>query len=1105
MKRPTLWLNMIVKNESHILPRLLESVLPWVDGYCICDTGSTDTTWEILERILGASGLPGKLLREPFVDFATTRNVALRAADGLSDFLLLIDADMVIDGDVALFQQWMANAAADTDAIHVLHGNAHFFTENIRLVRNNGKSYYIGVTHEVLVFPPTFRIHHVPRSLLFFNNVADGGSKTDKYTRDIRLLLEGIRQEESLPEHKTSPSLLHSRYHFYLANSYFDNKQFSTAVEWYLKTLALATGWEQEKYVCCLRLYQVYSSGVLLGFGKETGFYYLVKALGYDPERAEALWPLLQHYCAEGKNEIAYSYYRLVQPWYETLLNKSVTEASADKLFVEVDKMYFFVPYMMIIASFQVKQYATGLYMFRLLFTKKHPFVERWWIGNLFHNFGAFIEHMGTGPERSTLFAALDGYLQFLHDQHDYDLVPHRDTLAKYATVVASETPFLQEWLATAKIPVPCTTFSVDVCRATRNVLLYTGFHDYPWNETYRRHHALGGSETAAACWARAFPACAGFRIFVTGHVQNETVEDGNDSYTRYVDWKGLPDLLATTPFHTVVVSRYIGFFDMFPQVSAAQRFVWLHDTDFLPYTHHPPWPTTEDLLQRHGDRIDAYVFQTTWHSDHIHAKYSAWLPREKLRIINNGIEPESFPWRRTKVRNKFLYSSCVERGLSALLELWPRLRAAVPDATLVIAGYNPFPKISHDPRIDEFAMHHFIQQHSDSIRHVGRLSRAELYEEMATTDGWLYPTDFTETSCITALEMLYSGVVCLYYPVAGLVDTLGDYGVVMERGREVDAWTELTDEAKDTLRERGRKYARGCSWRHRNNVWLNEMGFDLSRRCRYIFSLTTLPSRLPRLAATLDSLLHQKLSPDAIYVHVPTSYTLRPDLSSSGNGDTSADYYYYEALKKRYAGDRVFFHPVDADHGPGTKLTGILEDGLLEDWTPVGNEKNDTTYVVCVDDDLLYDPAMLAHFDEWQRTHPNKNVPVASYYRDIDQAFPEVPQGQGADGFFFRVEALSGFRAFFQRLLRGIDSPLLLLHDDLFLSYYAAWCGSPVQPIPLPPDISVIYQDEQCQQDALQTLQGFCERKRLTPLLWKHLTTLFPLKVEDNVTLKNV
>ena len=42
-------LNMIVKNESKIIVRLLQSVYKLIDAYCICDTGSTDDTIEVIE------------------------------------------------------------------------------------------------------------------------------------------------------------------------------------------------------------------------------------------------------------------------------------------------------------------------------------------------------------------------------------------------------------------------------------------------------------------------------------------------------------------------------------------------------------------------------------------------------------------------------------------------------------------------------------------------------------------------------------------------------------------------------------------------------------------------------------------------------------------------------------------------------------------------------------------------------------------------------------------------------------------------------------------------------------------------------------------------
>ena len=63
---PTLCLNMIVKNESNIIQRLLDSVVDIIDTYCICDTGSTDNTIEIITNYFNNKNIQGKIVQEPF-------------------------------------------------------------------------------------------------------------------------------------------------------------------------------------------------------------------------------------------------------------------------------------------------------------------------------------------------------------------------------------------------------------------------------------------------------------------------------------------------------------------------------------------------------------------------------------------------------------------------------------------------------------------------------------------------------------------------------------------------------------------------------------------------------------------------------------------------------------------------------------------------------------------------------------------------------------------------------------------------------------------------------------------------------------------------------
>jgi len=57
----TICLNMIVKNESLIITRLFDSVVNIIDTYCICDTGSTDDTINIIEKYFNDKSIKGKI------------------------------------------------------------------------------------------------------------------------------------------------------------------------------------------------------------------------------------------------------------------------------------------------------------------------------------------------------------------------------------------------------------------------------------------------------------------------------------------------------------------------------------------------------------------------------------------------------------------------------------------------------------------------------------------------------------------------------------------------------------------------------------------------------------------------------------------------------------------------------------------------------------------------------------------------------------------------------------------------------------------------------------------------------------------------------------
>lgn len=83
----------MVKNEQDRIVRTVSTCVKVIEHLVVLDTGSTDNTINNIKNYCNKINLPLKLVESPFENFSKSRNVLMRACDGVCEFMLLLDAN----------------------------------------------------------------------------------------------------------------------------------------------------------------------------------------------------------------------------------------------------------------------------------------------------------------------------------------------------------------------------------------------------------------------------------------------------------------------------------------------------------------------------------------------------------------------------------------------------------------------------------------------------------------------------------------------------------------------------------------------------------------------------------------------------------------------------------------------------------------------------------------------------------------------------------------------------------------------------------------------------------------------------------------------------
>jgi glycosyltransferase involved in cell wall biosynthesis len=652
----TISLVMIVKNEEKILEKCIDSVKSIIDEFVIVDTGSTDSTKDIIKKY-------GKLHEVPFTNFVETKNKALKFAT--SDYILFMDADETIVSGLDLLKE---NADKGADCVHgriveYYNGEISNVYNRARLWKNNKSWKFVGPgVHEAITGKGTpvtdYRIvvehNHSHRS---------AESYTIRNGQYINILTSHLSKNPD-----------DSRGIFYLARTYKDNADYLEAITQYKKYLKLNTGYLDENWQAAYDIGICWNA--LSEYNLAIQAFELAESI--DANRSENLTAIGVIYFKLSKWNLAIKYFeKALKP----LPNHVI-------LFMNPKDYYQNPLEYLVLAHNEINNYKKARDYADLL-SKSYEKPDARLVNNL-----TILNKMAY----KTIFLCLGNTPEEVYGN-----------VMEKRGVGGVETTYLEVPFELAKRGHTCFVF----CKCETEHT-YKGVYFVPFGKIHE--------------------------------------------YTNLN-----PDVIIT--------SRWFDVLGNFPN---AKKVIWVQDIFAPDYSGLNVY-----------ENSDAIVCSSLWHQEYLAQRLQ--LPVSRVHVIPLSIRKELFADKHiARIPGKVIYSSSPDRGLYLLKDMWEDIVKAVPNINLTVAyGWDTQKNASKDEHWQEktqkdiATIEEFVKKHNN-ITLTGRITKEQLAKEMLSSNLYLYPHNFWETFCITALETQAAGIPMITTGIGALNTTLSKKGNVL-------------------------------------------------------------------------------------------------------------------------------------------------------------------------------------------------------------------------------------------------------------------------------------------------------------------------------------
>lgn len=285
------------------------------------------------------------------------------------------------------------------------------------------------------------------------------------------------------------------------------------------------------------------------------------------------------------------------------------------------------------------------------------------------------------------------------------------------------------------------------------------------WDENTLASKGHGGSETAAIEVAKWIKKKTSRRVKIY-HTRKS-----RDEMPSGVEYHPLQELIGY--LHNVEPKAHIAWRHSM-RLTRAPSYVWCHDL--------------QCVGAENTQNYDKIIALSGFHKHYL--QETNGVPEDKIVLGFNGIDPDNFKIKYDKDPLKVVFSSSPDRGLVQTIDIVKKAReASGMDIKLhCFYGFDNMRKGGHGDWADRISKkiddNDFVAMH-------GLVTKEVLMKHFKEAGVWLYPADFIETYCITAIEALCAGT-------WGIVRSMGALPYTLSQAIK-DGMVDMLDvEAKD-------------------------------------------------------------------------------------------------------------------------------------------------------------------------------------------------------------------------------------------------------------------------------------------------------------------